>query len=228
MNSAFRIPHSALGKTWLDEIVKAGGVFITGTDTGVGKTVVTAAIGQRLQRMGVRVGAFKPISTGGLMSEDGKCLKAALRLLEPSSCVAPVNFIAPVAPLVAVAMAQRKLSWGKIRGGYRWWRRRYPVVLLEGVGGVMVPVDRGKFVVDLIREFRLPTIIVARAGLGTINHTVLTVQALQRKRLKILGVILNGTTGKDVSEKTNGLVIEACTGIPILATLAFQSRWKGK
>jgi len=209
-------------ETWLEVVVKAGGAFITGTDTGVGKTVVTAVMGRRLQQLGVKVGAYKPVSTGGPRSEDGVSIKTALRLREPLYRVAPVHFVPPVAPWVASEITRRRIPWAKIRAGYRWWKKHYPVVLVEGVGGVMVPLDQNTYVADLIREFSLPTVIVARAGLGTINHTVLTVEALRRRHIKILGVILNGAKGQDLSERTNPKVIEACAGIPVLSAIPYQ------
>jgi dethiobiotin synthetase len=100
----------------------------------------------------------------------------------------------------------------------------HQIILVEGIGGVLVPITKNYFVVDLIKDFNLPTIIVARAGLGTINHTLLTVEALKKQKVKILGIIMNGFRGKDLSEKSNAQVIESLSKIPILAKLSFLNR----
>ena len=211
--------------TWLDDVRKAGGVFVTGTDTGVGKTVVVGVLGAVLQNRGVRVGVFKPISTGGRASEDGKWLKRVLRLREPLSTIAPIRYGLPVSPLVAMAKARRPIEWSKVWRAYRILRKLNEVVLVEGIGGLLVPIEPGMYVVDLIKKFHLPALVVARAGLGTINHTVLTIEALRIRRIGVMGIVLNGASGKDVSEQTNASVIEGCTGVPVLATLPFNSHF---
>lgn len=198
------------------------GFFITGTDTGVGKTFVTLLLARQLLAVGVDVGVMKPISSGPAKNSDALLLKKALKLKEPLDLINPIRFKQPLAPYSAAKMGNRKLKMGKIFKAYKKLCAKHDLVLVEGIGGALVPITKNYFVVDLIKELHLPVIIVARAGLGTINHTLLTIEALRRRKIKIAGVILNGFQNKELSERTNATIIAELGKVPILAKIPWQ------
>ncbi|MDD4178624.1 MAG: dethiobiotin synthase [Candidatus Margulisbacteria bacterium] len=195
------------------------GVFITGTDTGCGKTYVTALLAKYLIDQGINVGVMKPISTGPKTEDDALYLKKVLRLNDPLSLINPIHLKYPLAPLPAAKLENRKLKIENIFKAYRKLSRLHDLMIVEGIGGVLVPIKKNYFVADLIKDFDLPAIIVAKAGLGTINHTLLTVEALKSRKIEIAGVIMNGYRGKELSEKTNADIIKQLTNIPVLAKL---------
>jgi dethiobiotin synthetase len=198
------------------------GYFITGTDTGCGKTYVTLRLAQQLLADGHDVGVMKPFSTGPAGEDDARLLKKKLKLKDPLRLINPIHLQAPLAPLVAAKLERRTLNVESIAQAFRTLSKRHEIVLVEGVGGVLVPLTEKLVVADLIKKLKLPAIIVARARLGTINHTLLTVEALRRRKIPIMGIILNGFRGKELSEKTNAAVISQLTNLPILAQLPFR------
>jgi dethiobiotin synthetase len=198
------------------------GYFITGTDTGCGKTYVTLRLAQQLLADGHDVGVMKPFSTGPAGEDDARLLKKKLKLKDPLRLINPIHLQAPLAPLVAAKLERRTLNVESIAQAFRTLSKRHEIVLVEGVGGVLVPLTEKLVVADLIKKLKLPAIIVARARLGTINHTLLTVEALRRRKIPIMGIILNGFRGKELSEKTNAAAISQLTNLPILAQLPFR------
>lgn len=202
------------------------GVFIIGTDTGVGKTIVAAGLALCLRDRGIKVGVMKPIATG-CMTSDKKLYSAdAIYLFEAAQneypfLSNPIRFRNPLAPHVASQIEKTPVDLKKILWAYHEICQLYDFIIVEGIGGLLVPFTNNYFVVDLIREFDLPVIIVARASLGTINHTLLTVQAGVNKGLNVLGIILNGMPQANLSmaEITNPRVIQDLTGLPILGVL---------
>ena len=174
------------------------GLFVTGTDTGVGKTLVTGAIAQHLRTCGLRVGVFKPVATGVLgqgehsISIDARFLAHCSRSEHSLEQINPVRYRQPVAPAVAAEQTGRSIDWQRIRQAYIEIVESSHVTLVEGVGGVMVPLDREFLVLDLMVVMGLPVLIVARSTLGTINHTLLTVEACRNRGLSIVGIIMNG------------------------------------
>jgi dethiobiotin synthetase len=187
------------------------GLFITGTDTGVGKTVVACMIAAALKARGLDVGVMKPIATGGretgsgLVSEDAEALMAAAGTDDPIHIVNPICFKPPVAPSVAARLAQQPVDLSAVWQVFEVLRDRHAILIVEGIGGLKVPVADGFFVSDLARMMGLPLLIVARAGLGTINHTLLTVECARAAGLSVAGVMLNGARGEesDPSERSN-------------------------
>jgi dethiobiotin synthetase len=194
-------------------------VFITGTDTGCGKTFVTRLLAAKLRANGFDVGVMKPISTGPQKTNDAYYLKKKLRLKDPIGLINPLRLKPPLAPLPAARLAKKKLNLKKVIKAYQQLKQRHQIVLVEGIGGVLVPITERYSVIDLIKKLKLPVIIVARAGLGTINHTLLTVTALRQSQIPILGVVLNGFKGKELSEKTNAGIIAQLGKVPILLKL---------
>jgi dethiobiotin synthetase len=191
------------------------GLFVTGTDTGVGKTVVTAAVARALSACGVDVGVVKPVQTG---DGDAAALKAWAGLEEELDEIAPFSFAAPLAPLAAARLEGTTLGLDEVVARVAELAERHEVTIVEGVGGLLVPVGPDWTVADLAAELGLPVLVVARAGLGTVNHTLLTVLEARRRGLTVAGIVLNGHgRGADPSEDTNADLIESFTDVPVLA-----------
>ena len=165
-------------------LMSAARIFVTGTDTGVGKTFVTAALVRELRRAGVHAGAMKPFATGN--RDDARVLCAAmdgeLSLVE----INPVFFRRPLAPMVAA-----RLEGKRVPLRVRLPTKIFELLLVEGIGGWLVPLTERVTVADWAARQGWPIVIVARAGLGTINHTLLTVESARRRGVKIAAVILN-------------------------------------
>jgi dethiobiotin synthetase len=189
--------------------------FVTGTDTGVGKTHVTAA----LLRAIPGAGAFKPIACGPGGRNDAKIFARHMKL--PVDAVNPVYLRHPLAPSVAARLERRRIDLKTIRSAYAQLATRYAPLFVEGAGGLLVPIKRNYYVADLARELCLPVIIVGRLSLGTINHTLLTVRQAQAAGLKIAGIILNDTGHAEV---TNIHTIRELSGVPLLGVVEHAVR----
>ncbi|BCS53184.1 dethiobiotin synthase [Geobacter sp. SVR] len=172
------------------------GLFVTGTDTGVGKTVVAAVLARLLRLRGVDVGVMKPVTSGcreehgSLISDDAELLCTAAGI---PCCpdVAPYLLREPLAPADAARIDGVRIDFEHIRECYDRLVSRHEIVIVEGAGGLMVPLVGGLLVADLIRQLDLPLLVVARPALGTINHTVLTCFCAQQMGLSVAGVIIN-------------------------------------
>jgi dethiobiotin synthetase len=199
------------------------GLFVTGTDTGVGKTVVSCGLARLLKQAGQRVGVMKPIATGD--QKDAQALKAASGSKEPISLINPLFFKQPLAPHVAATLEKRVVDLETVYKTFWTLSKACDVMIVEGVGGVKVPLGSSTYVLDLISALRLPALIVARAGLGTLNHTLLTIDALERAKIPIAGVILNGDTGRSPAEKTNVEALREQTVYEIMGTLPQNARF---
>jgi len=192
------------------------GIFVTGTDTGVGKTVIAGAIADWFRRRGAAVAVCKPCATGaahrreGWVSEDAEFLAHCADTPHPLDLVCPQRFAEPLAPAIAAERSGVPLDWPAIDRAIALMSRGANVMIVEGVGGILVPMDAKHTVLDMAAWLGLPTIIVARPGLGTINHTLLTLAALRSRNLPVAGVILNrypaDTPG--LAEETNPRAIE--------------------
>ncbi len=202
------------------------GVFVTGTDTGVGKTHVTAALLAELRRRGVNAAAFKPIACGEGGRRDAKLYAKIMRDEVPLDVINPVFLRHPLAPLVAAKRERRTIDLAGIFAGYRVLSQRYSVVLVEGAGGLLVPIRRHYMVADLAKELGLPLLIVARLSLGTINHTLLTVRQAKASGLAVKGIVLNDTLGRSrgLAEKTNVTVVPDLCRVPLLGVMPHGRR----
>ena len=210
---------------------RGAGVCITGTDTGVGKTLVTAALAMGLQRSGRTVGVMKPIETGISPSRVGRSDAAVLRAMigseETLGAICPYQFELPVAPLAAAHAERRSIDPGVIRQVYRLLGSRYDYIVVEGIGGVRVPITPKADVMDLIVSLKLPAIVVGRAGLGGINHALLTIDALRRRRIPLVAVVLNRTHAvrsaiARLQEKATIEALKKQAGVPVLGPLAYE------
>jgi dethiobiotin synthetase len=190
------------------------GLFVTGTDTGVGKTLVTAAVALALRARGVGAGVVKPVQTG---EGDAPTLKALVGLEQELDEIAPFSYRAPLAPLVAARLEGRPPGLAEVVDRVRGLSARHELTIVEGVGGLLVPVGDGWTVADLAADLGLPVLVVARAGLGTVNHTLLTLAEARRRGLEIAGVVLNGR--RDESSETNPGLIESFGDVPVLARI---------
>lgn len=172
------------------------GIFITGTDTGVGKTIVAATLALLLRMRGVNVGVMKPVTSGcreeegSLVSDDAMLLCQAAGV-SCSADVAPYLLREPLAPAEAARIDGVRIDLACIKESYDRLAAVHDVVIVEGAGGLMVPLVGGLLVADLVRELDLNLLVVARPGLGTINHTVLTCFAARQMGLGVAGVIVN-------------------------------------
>ncbi len=172
----------------------ACGVFVTATDTGVGKTLVMATVASALKEQGVNAGVMKPIVTGpadGHALSDPDWLLSVTEARDAPDLVAPYRFRVAAAPLVAAAHANVTIDLTRITQGLKTLSARHDCMLVEGIGGVLVPITTDLFVVDLIKGLGLPVLLVARAGLGSINHTLLTLDCLRTRGVPILGLVFN-------------------------------------
>src|SRR6266700_3605769 len=174
------------------------GIFVTGTDTGVGKTLVACGIARFLKKRGVKVGVMKPIASGS--RDDAKRLIRAADVGDDLSLVNPLFFKAPLAPTVAAALERRELHLENVYSAFWALSKKYDVMVVEGLGGVKVPLGESTYVADMIDALRLPTLIVGRVGLGPLNHTLLALDALEKEKIQVLGVLLNGGKGTTLAE----------------------------
>ena len=208
----------------LPSLGKVKGVFVTGTDTGVGKTWIAAGITAVWRRWGLSAGYFKPVQSGcpeeggRLVPTDARFARELAGLPEPLELLTPVALRLPLAPGVAAAREGVEVRLDLIARAWEELGSRHDLLVVEGAGGLYVPLRDNTFLVlDMARWLRLPLIVVARAGLGTINHTVLTVKAAQQAGVPVAGVVINRYPEKpSLAEETNPEVIEALTDTPIL------------
>jgi dethiobiotin synthetase len=219
------------------------GLFITGTNTGVGKTTVTAALAGALHRSHVRVGVCKPVASGCPLSnrrvltgnmpavdDDFDCPDAAIAAraagLDPSDptlmrYLAPVRFAVPASPHIAARVEGRPTDWKRVAGALDWWQENSDALLVEGSGGWLVPLDHHDYMVaDLAGALRLPVIVVTDVSLGTLNHTLLTVQAIRQRGLAVAGLVINHVPARpELIRDTNLEELPRLCGVPVRAIL---------
>ena len=175
------------------------GVFVAGTDTGVGKTAVAAALAAALRGQGMDVGVMKPVATGSArpgpggrpLAEDAARLARAAGATDAPALINPVWFAEPLAPWTASRRARRRIHLSSILRAFAALQARHEVVIVEGAGGLLVPLSRRVLMVDVAARLGLPVLLVARPGLGTINHTLLSLACVRGRGLRCCGVVLN-------------------------------------
>ncbi len=209
---------------------KKPGLFITGTDTGTGKTLIAGAIAKILTDKDLKVGVFKPIATGchqtweGLVSYDTEFLATCANSDLPLSAITPVGFVTPAAPIVSAARERTPIDFNKIAAAYNKICENSDLVIVEGLDGVRAPLTTQFDLLDLAVEFDLPVVIIARSNPGMINHTLMTIDCVRAAELKIAGVIINGYNAIEATivENTAGQLITQCTGANILSVIPFD------
>ena len=202
------------------------GLFVTGTDTGVGKTHVACAIVRELRAAGHRVGAYKPVCSGAVTDHDGRliwddveALRQALESDVSDDRISPQRFVAPLAPPIAALQEGRTVDVTELQRGFDWWSSRCEIVVVEGAGGLLCPLTDNESMADLAKRFQLPLIVVARLGLGTINHTLLTVEVARNRGLRVAGIIFNEPSSANVDDPSvtsNAHEVAARDPAPIL------------
>jgi dethiobiotin synthetase len=223
------------------------GFFITGTDTGVGKTIITAALIKAAKFLGLSACGMKPIETGCLKSEfgvrssefrvkekvliptDGMFLREIAGINDSIDLVTPIRFQNPLAPFPASEIEDVPVDIEKIGKAYSELSKKYDAVVVEGIGGLLVPIKRDYFVLDLARDFGLPVIVVSRPGLGTINHTLLTVNYAIRGGLTVSGIIINYSQPPEgtLAEETNPEVIRQISTVSLLGIFPYLKDLEG-
>jgi dethiobiotin synthetase len=205
------------------------GVFITGTDTDIGKTVITTGLISALRARGYDIGGMKPVQSGAI-KQDGQLLAPDIEFLlnytdlaDAYDLLNPIRLEPALAPSVAAKLAEKEVDINQIMTAYQNLQTNYQGLIVEGAGGLMVPLTDDFLIPDLVKSLDLPVIVVARPDLGTINHTVLTVKAAQNLGLEVLGVIINGYQAAEagVAEKTNPDLIAQLAEVPILGVVPY-------
>ncbi len=199
-------------------------IFVTGTDTGVGKTVVAAGIAAAMKRRGANVGVMKPIATGGkrrggsIVSADAEFLIEAAGVRDPMELVNPVCLEPALAPNLAAKIAHKPVEIPAVWKAYKVLRSMHELLVVEGAGGLMVPILDRYFVADMAQRLRLPLVVVTRPTLGTINHTALTVLAARQWGLEVVGLVVNYAERIKIGvvERLNPAALESACNVPVL------------
>lgn len=205
-------------------------LFVTGTDTAVGKTMVTSAIAAYLSsKKNMDVGVMKPFEAGlilrgkDLLPWDAISLKEASGSHDDMALINPYAFEAPLSPLAASEEENIHIDLEMLDRIYQSLLKKHEILLVEGAGGVLVPIRKDFFFVDLIKRWNVPVIIVSRLGIGTINHTLLTLRYLKNEGIRVAGVILNDSDGKnDPSKKSNPGVLTRYLDVPLLGVFPYE------
>jgi dethiobiotin synthetase len=204
------------------------GLFITGTDTGVGKTFVACGLAALLKDSGYRVGVMKPAETG-CMEKDGKLFpEDAVRLKEASGCEEPLEMICPyrlseaLAPSVAAERAGVRIDIDHLQTLYHQISETHDITLVEGAGGLMVPLLPSYTYADFAKLLKLPLIVVAANKLGAINHLLLTLEHASCKGLRLLGYVLNASQSEtSLAAQTNREALFTLTSVPCLGEVPY-------
>lgn len=216
--------------------LKTKGLFIAGTDTGVGKTLFAGALARTLVSNGIDCGVMKPIETGCRLKEtrlipsDGSYLRAAARSREAIELITPYRYRYPLAPYAAVMEEGKEpIELKRILAIYKQLQAAHDFMIVEGVGGLMVPLTAKQNLIDLIRMLKLPVLLVAHSGLGTLNHTLLSLNHGAHQGITFLGVILNRISPeKPRSEKTNLRILTELCRISILGPFPYSAQHQRK
>ena len=207
------------------------GIFVTGTDTGVGKTLVVSALVVCLVQRGIDVGVMKPIETGVSRSpkaqSDGARLRRAAGSHDPMAEVCPYVFRLPVAPLSASEEEGTTVQVTRIIRVFRSLSRKHALMMVEGVGGVFVPITQSYKVVDLMYKMKLPAIVVGQSGLGGINHALLTIHALRLRKIPVVALVLNQlrpvqTKTARAQEQSTVCLLRRLAGVPVVGPLPYS------
>ncbi len=208
--------------------------FISGTDTDVGKTIFTAGLARLLRDSGVDIGIMKPFAAGqkqssGFASEDVQMLVNAARVKDPESLVNPQFFPIPASPYTAFRNLGIKPNLDLVTQSFSELKKLHDVMLVEGMGGIMTPILEDYFVVDLIRDMKLETIIVTSSRVGTVNHTLMTVKMCKEHDVKIKGIVINHLSKdgypfvelkRDLEELTH---LDVLGQLPVLENLQIET-----
>jgi dethiobiotin synthetase len=203
------------------------GIFITGTDTGVGKTIASAGLLLALKQRGLNVGYMKPVESGcpvldgEVVAQDVRFIREVVGIRDDLELMCPYRLKAAAAPSIAGRMEDVHVDLGVIVDQYFQLSLMHEIVVVEGIGGLMVPLNNSDLVTDLVLQLGLEMVVVAKPGLGTINHTLLTVNMAKMMGIPLSGVIINGFGREAIGlpERTNPDEIEHFGNVPVLGIL---------
>ena len=200
-------------------------LFIAGTDTDVGKTYITAGLAVTFRKMGIDVGVMKPFAAGtaqkkGFKSEDIEILSNAAQVNDSENLVNPQFFTIPASPYTAWKNLKIKPKISTILASFKKLSRLHDVLLVEGMGGIMTPILKDYYVTNLIKEMKIPAVIVTRSKVGTINHTIMTIKMCEKYKIPVKGIIINNfDDGYPVAELKRDL--QNLTGVKVLGSIPF-------
>lgn len=206
--------------------------FITGTDTGIGKTAITAGLAGSMRKLGVNVGVMKPIATGipqktGLKSSDVSILVEASGTKDSEDLINPVFLPIPTSPYDATKLLSVSVDMSLISTKFTKLCSMHDVLLVEGIGGMMTPITKNFFVADMIKTMEIETIIVTRATLGTLNHTIMTYKMCKDYNIKVKGLVINNFDEKGTAaEKNAPITLHEITGLDILGVVPFIKNYE--
>ncbi len=200
--------------------------FITGTDTNVGKTYVTAGLASVMKKMGINVGIMKPFASGnvqniGYKSQDVQILSNAAQIKDAEELVNPYFFPIPASPFTAMQNLGFEIDIKTVLNSFKKLLTMHDVLLIEGIGGIMTPILKNYFVVNLIKEMNLETIIVTTSRIGTVNHIIMTIKMCQNYGINIRGIIINNLNlgGYPIQELKRD--IEEITKTSVIGSIPF-------
>ncbi len=209
-----------------DEAISKRSIFITGTDTGVGKTMVTGLLGRFFVQKGVDVVTQKWVQTGcdGVSEDIDEHQRIMGKIPVRNARIAPYILKFPASPHLAAALEDKAIDAEKIKDSFRALEGNFEVVLAEGAGGLMVPVNDKIMIIDVALDLELPVLVVAENRLGAINRTLLTIEALQKRKMSILGIIFNrlSTGGDETILKDNPNIVAKISGENVLGELPYS------
>jgi dethiobiotin synthetase len=200
-------------------------LFITGTDTDVGKTYITAGLAITLRKMSIDVGVMKPFAAGiaqkkGFKSEDVEILSNAAQINDSESLVNPQFFPISASPYTAWKKLKIKPKIPLILSSFKKLSKKHEMMLVEGMGGTLTPILKNYYIANLIKDMKIPTVIVTRSKVGTVNHTLMTVMMCQKYKIPIKGIIINNfDKGYPINQLKKDL--ESLTGIKVLGSIPF-------
>ena len=200
-------------------------LFVAGTDTDVGKTYIAAGLAVVIRKMGIDVGVMKPFAAGsaqkkGYKSEDVEILSRAAQVCDPENLVNPQFFPIPASPYTAWKKLKIKPKVSTVISSFKKLSKLHDMLLVEGMGGIMTPILKNYYITNLIKEMKIPTAIVTRSTIGTVNHTIMTVKICEKYKIPIKGIIINdfdkGYPIKDLKRD-----LENLTDVPVIGAIPF-------
>jgi len=206
------------------------GIFVTGTDTGVGKSIVTGLLAKYLREKGHKVITQKWVQTGSRFSADINLhlkimgiSKSAIK--EHLDCVCPYIFKLPASPHLAAKAEKKKIEIARIKQSFKSLSAKFDFVIVEGIGGALVPVNEKRLVIDIARELGLPVLVVAQNKIGAINHILMTIEVLKQRKMNILGIVFNNCLGQNkLILQNNPEIVRKITRQKILGVLPWNKR----
>ncbi|QUC65407.1 dethiobiotin synthase [Nitrosopumilus sp. K4] len=201
-------------------------LFIAGTDTDVGKTYIASGLAVAFRKMGHDVGVMKPFAAGtaqkkGFQSEDVEILSNAAQVKDPENLVNPQFFPIPASPYTAWKNLKIKPKISTVLSNFKKLSKLHDFILVEGMGGVMTPILKDYHVVNLIKDMKIPTVIVTRSKIGTVNHTIMTIDACKRFKIQIKGIIINNFDGDGYNIKELKRDLQNLTDVKVLGSIPF-------